>query len=84
MKSKYKGKLCLKHLSESMMSSPPSSVTQQPESSVSTVVSNNENHHPMFTLYRDLSGQEVYQELRQLEKNSRHSLCHGQDYHFAI
>ena len=68
MKSSYKSKWCLRHTFEFIMSSSPSSVTQQSASSVSMVVSNMENHHHhMFTSYQDLSGQDTYHKMWQLE-----------------
>ena len=64
MKLNYKDKQCLRHSSEFLMSSPPLSITQQLQSSVSMVVSNNKNHHVMSTSYQDLSGQEIYNKMQ--------------------
>ena len=36
------------------------------------VISNNENSHVMLTSYRDLSGQEIYNEMQQLETRGIH------------
>ena len=76
MKSSCKSKWCLRHTFEFIMSSFPSSVTQQSASSMSMVVSKMENHHHMFTSYRDLLGQDTHHELWQLETKG---ICYAAD-----